>query len=42
VVTETSKHRSANFAANAIEKNINKITTPENDFGLSGGNWKLD
>lgn len=42
VVTETSKHKSANFAANAIEKNINQITKPNNDFGISGGNWKLD
>ena len=27
---------------NAISKKINTITSPENTFGISGGNWKLD
>lgn len=42
VVTETSKHNSANSAANSISKKINTITSPDEDFGITGGNWKLD
>lgn len=42
VVTESAKYKSASDAGSAIEKNINKIISPENDFGLSGGDWKCD
>lgn len=40
VVSESAKYNSASSAGNAIEKNINSIKKPSNDFGLSGGNWK--
>lgn len=42
VVTETTRHGSASSAGNSIEKKINTITRPSQDFGISGGNWKLD
>lgn len=42
VVTETTKHGSASSAGNSVQKKINTITKPSEDFGISGGNWKLD
>ena len=42
VVTETTRHGSASSAGNSIEKKINTITRPSQDFGINGGNWKLD
>ena len=42
VVTETAKYKSATAAGNAISKNINTISSPQNTFGITGGNWKLD
>lgn len=41
-VTELARYRTAQDAGTAIDKNINKITSPSNTFGISGGNWKLD
>lgn len=41
VVTETAKYGSASSAGSAVSKNINKIVSPENTFGLSG-EWKMD
>lgn len=41
VVTILSKHGSPTSAGNAIEKRINTITSPSQDFGL-GGQWKYD
>lgn len=41
-MTESAKYRSASAAGQAISKNINKIVSPDNTFGLSGGNWKYD
>ena len=42
VVTETAKYKSASSAGNAVSKNINRTVSPSNDFGIGGGNWKLD
>lgn len=42
VVTISAKYRSASDAGNAINKNINHITSPSQTFGITGGNWKLD
>lgn len=42
VVTQTAQYRSATSAGNAIQKRINKITAPSEDFGIDEGNWKLD
>lgn len=44
VITESQRFGSATAAGNAINKNINTITSPSNTFGLSGGgyNFKLD
>lgn len=42
VVTISQKHNSANSAGNTIQKRINKITSPAEDFGIDGGDWKLD
>ena len=42
VVTISAKYRTATAAGNAIQKNINKITTPDQDFSISGGDWKMD
>lgn len=42
VVNISAKYGSATAAGNAISKNINKISTPEQTFGLTGGNWKMD
>lgn len=42
VVTESAKYRSAESAGSAIQKKVNTIVAPENDFGITGGNWKLD
>lgn len=42
VVTETAKYRTASAAGSAVSKNINRITSPSEDFGISGGDWKLD
>lgn len=41
VVTISAKYNSASAAGNSIGKNINKITSPSQDFGL-GGQWKYD
>lgn len=42
VVTESAKFKSATSAGNAVSKNINKIISPDNTFGITGGNWKYD
>lgn len=42
VVTETAKYGSATAAGDAVSKKINTITNPDNTFGITGGNWKLD
>lgn len=42
VVTEKAKYATASAAGNAVNKNINKIVSPSNTFGITGGNWKLD
>lgn len=41
-VSITEKHGSASSAGNAIQKKINKIVRPSEDFSIDGGNWKLD
>lgn len=41
VVTETAKYGSASSAGSAVSKNINKIVSPQNTFGLTG-EWKMD
>lgn len=41
VVTISAKYKTASSAGGAISKNINKIASPSQDFGLSG-QWKLD
>lgn len=41
VVTETAKYRSAAAAAASTSKRINKVVSPQNDFGLTG-EFKLD
>lgn len=41
-VQESARYRTASAAGNAIDKNINTITSPSNTFGLAWGNWKLD
>ena len=40
-MTETAKYGSASAAGSAVSKNINKIVSPQNTFGLSG-EWKMD
>lgn len=42
VVTISTKYESATAAGNSIQKKINKIVSPDQDFGINGGNWKLD
>ena len=42
VVTISAKYRSATAAGNAVQKAINKITQPQEDFSISGGDWKMD
>ena len=42
VVTITEKFSSATKAGSSVKKTINTITSPEQDFGISGGNWKHD
>ena len=42
VITESAKYKSATSAGNAVSKNINKIISPDNTFGITGGNWKYD
>ena len=41
-ITESAKYGSATNAGNAVSKNINKIVSPDNTFGITGGNWKYD
>lgn len=42
VVTITEKFSSASKAGSSVKKTINTITSPEQDFNISGGNWKHD
>lgn len=42
VVTISQKYSSASKAGSAVKKTINTITSPDQDFGISGGNWKHD
>ena len=41
-VTETAKFRSAKQAGQMVANVLNKIGSPNNNFGISGGNWKCD
>ena len=41
-VTETAKYSSSSAAGKAVAKQLNKIGSPGNSFGISGGNWKCD
>lgn len=41
-VTETARFRSAATAGKMVANKLNKIGSPENDFGISDGNWKCD
>lgn len=42
VITESAKYTSASKAGSAVSKSINRIKSPGEDFGINGGNWKLD
>ena len=42
VVTISEKFSSASKAGSSVKKTINTITSPEQDFNISGGNWKHD
>lgn len=42
VVTQSARFKNADDAGRAVKRSINTITSPENDFGLTGGNWKHD
>lgn len=42
VITILSRYRTANAAGRAVSKKLNKIVSPDQDFGLSGGDFKLD
>ena len=41
-VTETARFRTASAAGAMVAAKLNKIGTPMEDFGLTGGNWKCD
>lgn len=41
-VTETARFRSAAAAGKMVANKLNKIGSPESDFGISDGNWKCD
>lgn len=42
VVTISQKFSSAGRAGTSVRKTINTITAPQEDFNISGGNWKHD
>lgn len=41
-VTESARYRSASAAGRMVANKLNKIGSPEQTFGISGGNWKCD
>jgi hypothetical protein len=41
-ITETARFRSASAAGRMAAGMINRIGTPSNSFGITGGNWKCD
>ena len=42
VIRETVRCKTATAAGKICANKINRITKPENDFGIKGGNWKCD
>ena len=41
-VTETIRCRTQNDAGDLVANKLNRIGAPENDFGITGGDWKCD
>ena len=41
-ITETAKFRTAKEAGAFVANKLNRISTPSEDFGIIGGNWKCD
>ena len=41
-ITEVVKFKSSSEAGRYVANKLNKISSPENDFGITGGNWKCD
>lgn len=41
-VTESARFKSADAAGKMVANVLNKIGSPENDFGIKDGNWKCD
>ena len=41
-ITETAKYKTASAAGSAVAGKLNRIGSPSEKFGITGGNWKCD